>query len=71
MIVDGLTSADYIQGMALLTVDEAAARLNITPNALRSRYARGGIPSGIVVKIGKLVRYDEARLLAWIEECRT
>jgi hypothetical protein len=54
----------------LLTADEAAALLNVTPRWVK---AVGG-PSGIIpsVKIGeKYRRYPNAALLAWVEQQQT
>lgn len=53
---------------ALLTTEQAAEWLTVTPAALRAWRTRGGGPAWI--KLGNLVRYDVADLRAWLTENR-
>jgi len=47
----------------LLLAPEAAALLRIPPNRIYELAKRGAIPC---VRIGRLVRFPESRLLEWI-----
>lgn len=49
----------------LLTSEEAAELLRVSPRSLNNMRSRGGGPP--YVKLGRLVRYDRRRLAAWIE----
>ena len=48
----------------LLTAEEAARWLNISPRTLWGLTASGDLPH---LRIGRLVRYDVADLKAWIQ----
>jgi excisionase family DNA binding protein len=48
----------------LLTPEEAAARLVVTPRWLKEAAARGDVPG---IKLGKFWRFDDADLDAWLE----
>jgi excisionase family DNA binding protein len=48
----------------LLTAEEAARWLNISPRTLWGLTASGELPH---LRIGRLVRYDVADLKAWIQ----
>ena len=52
----------------LLTTDEAAQRLSVTPNHLEKMRVNGGGPD--FVKMGRTVRYEPAALQNWIATCR-
>ena len=47
-----------------LTRQAAANLLSVSTAALRSWHYRGGGPP--MVKIGRLCRYEESKLLAWV-----
>lgn len=49
----------------LLTIDEASQLLSIKTSRLRTAVFRKEIP---VVKIGRLIRFKESDLNAWIEQ---
>lgn len=53
--------------MALLTLDEVAARLGTTNRHVRNLQYLHGLPT---VKVGHLVRVDETDLDAWIDARR-
>ena len=50
----------------LLTPDEAAARVRLSPSTLSKMRGRGDGPR--YVKIGRLVAYDVLDIDAWIED---
>ncbi len=50
----------------LLTVDEAAALMRITPDSVRDRVKRGTIPAECVVDVIKPVRFRAAKLREWL-----
>jgi len=52
----------------LLTIDQLADRLSITPRHVRRLIAERRIP---FVKVGRLVRFDPADIATWINERRT
>ncbi len=52
----------------LLTIEEAAERLNVSVRNVREHIYRRRLP---IVKIGRLVRIEEAELEAFIERGRT
>lgn len=54
--------------MTLLTVKEAAQRLNLSVGWLNKRRCSGGGP--LYVKIGRIVRYDPAELDRWLQASR-
>jgi excisionase family DNA binding protein len=47
----------------LLTVEQVAARLGVSPKTVR-RLMRRGLPS---VRLGRLVRFEQRDLLRWVE----
>ena len=51
----------------LLTIEEAAERLSVTPRNIRHQIYLRRIP---IVKVGRLVRIDERDLDAFIEQGR-
>jgi excisionase family DNA binding protein len=51
----------------LLTVGEAAERLNVSVRNIRHQIHQRRLP---IVKIGRLVRIDEHDLEAFIDRCR-
>ncbi len=51
-------------GPELLTTEEAAEWLHITPAAMRAWRVRGGGPT--YCKVGRGVRYDVVDLRAWL-----
>jgi excisionase family DNA binding protein len=53
---------------SLLTVQEAAERLNVSVRNIREQIYRRRFP---IVKIGRLVRIEEAELEAFIDRGRT
>jgi excisionase family DNA binding protein len=52
----------------LLTTAEAAERLQLKEGTLREHTRRGLVPH---VRLGRLVRYDAADLVAWLETIKT
>lgn len=52
----------------LLTTDEAAQRLGVSPNHLEKLRVVGGGPG--FVKLGRAVRYEPAALQDWVASCR-
>lgn len=52
----------------LLTTQNAAERLGLSPRTLEALRVRGGGPS--YLKLGRLVRYEPAALEAWIDARR-
>ena len=52
-------------GPVLLTAREAARLLGLRESALRDHTRRGLVPH---LRIGRLLRYREADLLAWLDE---
>ena len=52
----------------LLSEAQAAAILGVVPKALQAWRVRGGGP--IYLKIGRLVKYSESDLVAWLETRR-
>lgn len=51
----------------LMTTEQAAGLLQVTPAALRQmRYRRAAPPA---IKLGGRVRYRRSDVLAWIEQC--
>ena len=52
---------------ALLTTDDAARRLSISNRMLRKLVSEGEIPK---VRIGSLVRFDEADIATWIAQMK-
>jgi excisionase family DNA binding protein len=51
----------------LLTMDELAARLNVTRRHVRRLVAERRVP---FLKIGKFVRFDAAEVSAWLDSNR-
>lgn len=51
----------------LLTIEEAAERLSVTPRNIRHQIYLRRLP---IVKVGRLVRIDERDLEAFIEDSR-
>lgn len=52
----------------LLTVDEVAAWLQVKPRTIYQWVHEGYIP---VIKLGSLVRFDQASVLAWVKKRET
>jgi excisionase family DNA binding protein len=52
----------------LLTVEDAAALLRVSPRTLYNMRYRGETPGTLGVKIGGLVRFDEAVLEGWLRQ---
>jgi len=52
----------------LLTTEQAAELLTVSPTALRAWRVRGGGPE--FIKVGQAVRYDQAELVRWLDEHR-
>lgn len=52
----------------LLTVDEVAAWLQVKPRTIYQWVHEGYIP---VIKLGSLVRFDQASILAWVKKRET
>ena len=50
-----------------IRVDNAAELLDMTPGAMRKALRRGQIPKELVRHIGRAVRINRQRLLAWLE----
>lgn len=57
-------SRNPVVAPTLLTTEQAAEWLTVTPAALRAWRTRGGGPAWI--KLGQLVRYDVADLRDWL-----
>ena len=51
----------------LIGYTEAAALLDITPVALRSRVMRGAVPSYVIKRTGRRVQFFRPRLVEWLE----
>ncbi|MFA5140655.1 MAG: helix-turn-helix domain-containing protein [Elusimicrobiota bacterium] len=49
----------------LLTVDEVAAWLQVKPRTIYQWVHEGYIP---VIKLGALVRFDQASLMTWVKK---
>lgn len=52
----------------LLTVDEVAAWLQVKPRTIYQWVHEGYIP---VIKLGSLVRFDQASITAWVKKRET
>ena len=52
----------------LLTTDQAAERLGVSPNHLEKLRVIGGGPG--FVKLGRAVRYEPTALQDWVASCR-
>lgn len=52
----------------LLTVDEVAAWLQVKPRTIYQWVHEGYIP---VIKLGSLVRFDQASVFAWVKKRET
>ena len=52
----------------LLTVDELAAWLQVKPRTIYQWVHEGYIP---VIKLGSLVRFDQASITAWVKKRET
>ena len=52
----------------LLTAEELAERLSVPPKWPLQKARAGTIPH---VRLGRYVRFDEADVVAWLEECKT
>lgn len=48
----------------LLTIEQVAAYLNVSPHTVRRFAAQGSLPS---VRFGRLVRFQERDVLRWVE----
>ncbi len=53
---------------SLLTINEASSFLNVKVSKLRTAVLNRDIP---FLKMGRLIRFDKADLLKWIEELKT
>lgn len=53
---------------SLLTISEASTFLNVKVSRLRTAVLTKEIP---FLKMGRLIRFDKADLLKWIEELKT
>lgn len=52
----------------LLTVDEVAAWLQVKPRTIYQWVHEGYIP---IIKLGSLVRFDQASITAWVKKRET
>jgi len=52
-----------VREASVLTLDEAAAYLRMSPSGLRGMAQRGAVPA---TKLGKLWRFDRCQLEAWV-----
>jgi hypothetical protein len=57
------------EGPLFISLKKAARILDLTPEALRKRVSRGELAGGIVVRIGRSLRFDRERLVAWMRSC--
>lgn len=64
---EGPVSVSNFENSRLLTVQQAADRLNVSVRNIRHQIHQRRIP---IVKIGRLVRIDEGELEAFIDRCR-
>ena len=51
----------------LLTMDELAERLGVTPRHVRRLVAEKRVP---YVKVGRFVRFDPAAIASWLDQSR-
>lgn len=51
----------------LWTVRQTSAWLSMTQEALRCMLRRNQVPAGVIVRIGRRIRFKPAALRAWIE----
>jgi len=61
--VEARPPADAATGRQLMTIDQVAAFLNVSPKTVR-RLMQRGLPS---VRVGRLVRFAERDVLRWVE----
>jgi len=61
--VEARPPASAATGRHLLTIDQVAAFLNVSPKTVR-RLMQRGLPS---VRVGRLVRFAERDVLRWVE----
>lgn len=52
----------------LLTTAELANKIGTTEAGIRTRLARGYLPSNLVLRIGRSVRFNESEIDAWLEQ---
>jgi excisionase family DNA binding protein len=52
----------------LLTIDEVAQWLRIPKNTLYRQHSQGTPPGSLGVRVGRYLRYDRARIQAWIDQ---
>ena len=57
---------DRVLAETLWTIDEAAAWLKMSPDAVRCRLKRGWFPPNVVVHLGRSVRFIVERLKEWV-----
>jgi hypothetical protein len=57
---------DRVTSETLWTIDEAAAWLKMSPDAVRCRLKRGWFPPKTVAHLGRSVRFLAERLKAWV-----
>lgn len=53
--------------MRLITTAEAARLMSVSEHAVWSLARQGLIPPGVVVRIGRRLRFNEPRLVEWLE----
>lgn len=53
--------------MRLITVSEASPILHMSQQAIWTLVREEVIPSGVVVRLGRRIRFNETKLIAWLD----
>lgn len=56
--------------MPLLTIDEVADIVRLSPRTLYNQRSAGEAPGALGFNIGRAIRWDAAELEAWIDEAK-